>query len=468
MRYDLHDWAFPVKRLLSQRWRIALLEKSEVIAKNHYLCSMNSRFEINKRKEYLEGLSAAFSVSLPDDFRSDLEELMADKEVSDATKETLRLWREIAAPFSNTLSYIVNNRFILEALPEIIDDDSCDHVTMLAEDVFDLLQRLNKSTAKAFVATVEGKTGCVESLYAALLEGDKKAFVHLLSDHQSDAKPLIRLCRCCWDDVRLGTTIKEDELDPYLDYMSDLPCEDDDDQALNQAVQQVRPSWRRLQESDDADFDRDFEQYFRDCRKFYEAHFRMCVHFYQDNHADFKPDERKLFDSILQRPDAQILLKESVPCDPSDAATDEEEPFTLPRDFFEWAHASMMPIEHLYVKKEVVRRGAATFMELINYLAENGYIEDRPAVKSLFAYRMTGRCRPQGTLPAITWRGKNGKSYELIFLIRYLSERGDYKKMRRFFQGPEWVKDRDSSYAIDADSKFKLKIKEFYPGSCPF
>ena len=119
---------------------------------------MNSRFEINKRKEYQEGLLAAFSVTLPDDFRSDLEELMADKEVSDATKETLRLWREIAAPFSNTLSYIVNNRFILEALPEIIDDNSCDHATMLAEDVFELLQRLNKSTTKAFIATVKGKT----------------------------------------------------------------------------------------------------------------------------------------------------------------------------------------------------------------------------------------------------------------------------------------------------------------------
>ena len=177
---------------------------------------MNSRFEINKRKEYQEGLLAAFNVSLPDEFRSNMEELMADKDVSAAAKETLRLWREIVAPFGNTLSYIVNNRFIPEALPYIIKDDSNDHVTMLAEDVFDMLQRLNRATAKAFVATVKGKTGCVESLYAALLEGDKKAFVHLLRDHHSDAKPLIRLCRCCWDDVRLGTTIKEDELDPYL------------------------------------------------------------------------------------------------------------------------------------------------------------------------------------------------------------------------------------------------------------
>lgn len=424
---------------------------------------MNSRFEINKRKEYQEGLSAAFSVSLPDEFRSNLEELMADKEVSAATKETLRLWREIVAPFGNTLSYIVNNRFIPEALPYIIKDDSNDHITMLAEDVFDMLQRLNRATAKAFVATVKGKTGCVESLYAALLDGDKEAFVELLSDRQCDATPLARLCRCCWDDVRVGTTIKEDELDPYLDYMSELPCETDDDQALNQAVEQVQPSWRRLQESDDTDFDRDLEQYFRDCRQFYEAHFRMCVHFYQDNRDDFKANEQELFDSLLQQPDAQLLLKDSAPCIPCDAVTDETKPFTLPKDFFEWPHASMMPVEHLYVKKEVVQRGAATFVELINYLAENGYIEDHPAVKALFAYRLTGRCRPEGTLPPITWRGKNGKSYELIFLIRYLSERGDYKKMRRFFQGPEWVKDRDSSYAIDADSKFKQRIEELYP-----
>lgn len=33
MRYDLHDWAIPVKRLFGQWRRIALLEKSEIIAK---------------------------------------------------------------------------------------------------------------------------------------------------------------------------------------------------------------------------------------------------------------------------------------------------------------------------------------------------------------------------------------------------------------------------------------------------
>ena len=80
----------------------------------------------------------------------------------------------------------------------------------------------------------------------------------------------------------------------------------------------------------------------------------------------------------------------------------------------------------------------------------------------MLVYRLTGRCRPEGEeLPVIEWYGRNGKSYELIYLVRYLSDRADYKKMRQFFTGPEWVKDRDSSYANSADS-------EFYPEVCEF
>ena len=97
------------------------------------------------------------------------------------------------------------------------------------------------------------------------------------------------------------------------------------------------------------------------------------------------------------------------------------------------------------------------------------YIADDNDVKALFAYRLTGRCRPEGKdLPVIEWHGKNNKPYELIYIIKSFSDRGDYKKMRLFFQGPEWVKDRDSSYANSADSEFRRKMAEFYPEVCEF
>ena len=429
---------------------------------------MNTLHEINKRKEYQAGLLNAFEMPLPDDLRADVNELMEDEEVSDATKETMHLWRTIVGPFVNTLAYIVNNRLIVEDLPDIILDDSDDFNMMFAEDMFDVLQQLNKTTAKAFIATVKGRTGCIESLYGALLENDKTAFVRLLRDKLCDATSLARLCRSCWEDVRKGFTIKEDELSHYLEYMSELPFDDDDrdDRAMHDAAILLQPDFEHIQDLDDPDFDDHFEQYFRDLRKFHNAHFRLCVHFYQDSYENFKLKERQLLDSLLRQPEAQaILAQEELPVTDDSSA---EEIFDLPKDYFNWEHASNMPTEHLYMKDVVRKRGVATLVDFINYLAEKGYIEDRLAVKELLAYRLTGRCRPEGSLPPIEWRGKNGKSYELIYLVRFLSERGDYKKMRRFFTGPEWVKDRDSSYANSADSEFRIKMSEFYPEACKF
>ena len=80
-------------------------------------------------------------------------------------------------------------------------------------------------------------------------------------------------------------------------------------------------------------------------------------------------------------------------------------------------------------------KGAELFTEFINYVAEKGYIEDNPAVKNLFAYRLTGYYRPEGGLPPIVWNGRNGKSYELIHI---------------------------------PDIEFKRKMTEFYPSVCEF
>ena len=40
--------------------------------------------------------------------------------------------------------------------------------------------------------------------------------------------------------------------------------------------------------------------------------------------------------------------------------------------------------------------------------------------------------------------------------------------MRRFFEGPEWVKEKDSSYAHSADTEFRREMAEFYPEVCEF
>ena len=431
---------------------------------------MNSLYEINRRKEYQAGLLTAFELPLPEDFAQDYEELLTDEETSANVKETLLLWRTIIGPFGNTLSYIVNNRLILGALPYIIRDDSNDGDTMLAEDMFCVLKRLNRATIKAFIATVKGRSGCIERLYGALVENDLSAFVQLLSDTKCDATPLARLCRSCWDDAQMGFTLGNENLPHYFEYMSEQPFDpnDRDEQDFHGAVQQLQPDWENIQDIDHPDIDDRLEQYFRDLRTFNEAYFRMSVQYYQDSYDDFKPNERQLLDSLLQRPEAQQMLAHEATEQEEAPEPVETEPFQLPKDYFDWGHCSNMPTEYFYLKKSVRDRGASVLTDFINYLADMGYIEDRPAVKALLAYRLTGRCRPEGSLPPIEWHGRNGKSYELIYFVRFLSERGDYKKMRRFFTCPEWVKDRDSSYANSADSEFRKQMAAFYPEACRF
>lgn len=175
--------------------------------------------------------------------------------------------------------------------------------------------------------------------------------------------------------------------------------------------------------------------------------------------------EIQILESLLVDPESQEIVQKSW-----EKHLDEEEidrlPFQLPKDFFKEDFKEEAPQEHFYLNKRIKARGDDAFQKFINYLSDHDYISSDEKVKLLFVYRMTGRCRPEGELPIIQWNGKNGKSYELIYIIRYFSERGDYRKMKRFFTGPEWVKDRDSSYAQSADTELRSFLWKLYPGVC--
>ena len=195
----------------------------------------------------------------------------------------------------------------------------------------------------------------------------------------------------------------------------------------------------------------------------------MYLRYYWDWYDDFLLKERNLIEPILDNPLAEDLIDAIWEKYQNQHLHSSTEPFTLPDDYFDWQHKSDSPKEYFYMDDAFKKKGVETFVAFINWLADKGYIADDNDVKALFAYRLTGRCRPEGMeLPVIEWHGKNNKPYELIYIVRNFSDRGDYRKMRLFFQCPEWVKDRDSSYANSADSEFKRQVSEFYPEACDF
>ena len=431
---------------------------------------MNNREGVNRKKEYYDWLKAVVTEPLNENYKASVATFMGLDSVSDEAKETMKFSTEIFQPFGNALAYIVNNRFIIEDKAFLMENDT-DDPPMTPHEIFAVLDYLIPSTVREFLSVLKVDSVVMEKLFGLWLEDDVDGFSALLQKENCDLTRISRLCRCCWDDGFSVSEIPNSEVPMMIDA---LTCtlkhsEKKDEQQVKESADQMLESIEEIEAAEEDGEDYDLEKCFRDYRQFCEDCFRSQLFRYWDWEAELKPREIRIIKPVLEHPLAIEMVERFREEYEESQQPQPSEPFTLPDDFFDWSHNSGKPKEHFYLCDAVRRKGVATFVAFINWLAEKGYIADDNDVKALFAYRLTGRCRPEGKeLPAIEWHGKNNKPYELIYIARNFSDRGDYRKMRLFFQGPEWVKDRDSSYANSADSEFKRQVAEFYPEACDF
>ncbi len=424
--------------------------------------TMSCDDEIIKRKLYYDGLKQVIEHPIPENYAKDIDDLLQEDDADTEEAETLRMWKEVVAPVCNAIVFVHNNRFLLDEKETILNEDA-DTPFMPSDEIFKTLKTLLKATVMEFLSVLQISSGDKEELLDRVEHDDKDGFRSLLERSRCDTTALAQLCTCCWDDSFTAENIEDSDLSYLLDYMASKlkNSSEADDKTMLEAVEQWQPS-SELIDSDDSD--ETLDQYMSDYRRFMETELGVTLHYYWDWYDDFLLKERNLIEPILDHPLAVDLVNQIWEDYEANLLGSS---FSLPDDFFH-SKCAADDTEHLHIKLSVEDKGTELFTEFINYVAEKGYIEDNPAVKNLFAYRLTGYYRPEGDLPPIVWNGRNGKSYELIYLIRYLCDRGDYKKMRRFFEGPEWVKEKDSSYAHSADTEFRRKMAEFYLGVCEF
>ena len=424
--------------------------------------TMSCDDEIIKRKLYYDGLKQVIEHPIPENYAKEIDDLLQEDDADKEEAETLLMWKEVAAPVCNAIVFVHNNRFLLDEKETIINEDA-DTPFMPSDEIFKTLKTLLKATVMEFLSVLQISSGEKEELLDRVEHDDKEGFRSLLERSRCDTTALAQLCTCCWDDSFTAENIEDSDLSYLLDYMASKlkNSSEADDKTMLEAVEQWQPS-SELIDSDDSD--ETLDRYMSDYRRFIEAEFSVFLHYYWDFYDEFLLKERNLIEPILDHPLAVDLVNRIWKDYEANLLGGS---FSLPDDFFH-SKCAADDTEHMHIKLSVEDKGTELFTEFINYVAEKGYIEDSPAVKNLFAYRLTGYYRPESDLPTIVWNGRNGKSYELIYLIRYLCDRGDYKKMRRFFEGPEWVKEKDSSYAHSADTEFRRKMAEIYPGICEF
>lgn len=418
---------------------------------------MNNKEAVRRTQLYLEGLEKAIAQPLPEVSAKELDEIINDPEGNEEHQAILCLWKEAVAPLDVAIAFIYNNRVLPQYKEQIVNDET-EMPFVQSDELYDTLTTLLPTTVGEFLSVLSISSGKKKELLDCIERDDKEGFISLLEKIHCDTTPMARLCSHCMDNSMDGLTMTDEEHVYTLEHLVGTVYGDDNNERCREAVTQLQPHLERPGAEDTPETE---EQFYADFFDYLVSQLTADLHYYWDYYDLFTLKERNLIEPIFEHPLAVDLVNEIWETYRATL------PFDLPDDYFN-SKCAANDTEHLYLKSSVESKGVEVFTEFINYVAEKGYIENSPSVKRLFAYRLSGYYRPEGDLSPIIWNGNNGKSYELIYIIRYLCDRASYQKMRRFFEGPEWVKEKDSSYALSADSEFRRRMSELYPGTCPF
>lgn len=390
--------------------------------------------EAERLKLYYKGLKEAGSSKHIATAHPDL---VSGYEESDDNAESLEadsFYLQILLPLYYKLAYVYNNRFIHE---DISLYNPAPQRVLTAKEIYDALQVFAPYAVPEIIRTIGCSSATMTLLQHAFDAQNEDAFVHIIDTSDCDLLLTSCICEDVWPKIVYHTDPSDEDIANSLDVVASI---------FRNEEHPIRHSSKGLCEATDSLFeDGDEESYMRKYDQYNQDLFDYMCKFYRDNYDRFKPKERKQIEPLILQGGGYIDTE-----------------FCLPDDYFSFHNEADDTKEYYGLHPEVIKAGVEPFVQLVDYLAEAGYIDASAATKQLFAYRFSGRMRPEKVEP-IEWHGRNGNSYELIYLVRNLTERANYRKMRNFFTGPKWVKDRDSSYARGADYYLKAYLHQLYP-----
>jgi len=397
---------------------------------------MDYTTETERQKKYYIGLENAGNIAEIEAMHSllvkDIEEFAEEQ----LYVKTLRLWLYSVLPLYHKLAYVVNNRLIHENLTDILTDDTTNVHT--PQEIYRSLLQLAPYTADEVIRTIGCNASTMAAIAKAFNDEDIDRFVYLLDSKHCDLRGISRICDQIWVEPLFSGDCDDETLALQIDTACSIVCENADAPLSTDAMQTSRAFDHTLNSGED------FDQYLQQLWKYNYDFYEWLSSYYDDLRPRLTAREQRQIEPYIapiEKPAASFCLND---------------------DFYTHRISSRHHDEYFGLSPMVLNAGPAPLQQLIDYLAEQGYIENTPTTKRLFAYRFSGCQRPD-ELNTIEWNGKNNRPYELIFLIKYLTRRASYIKMRRFFNGPEWVKSQDSSYAVGADTHLRATFDQLFP-----
>lgn len=390
--------------------------------------------EAERLRLYYKGLNEAGDkehlASAYPDIVSDVEDPFCDTTI----KECYGYLLNTMLPLYHKLAYVNNNRFIHEDLSLF---EPLPQRVYTSDEIYSALQTLAPFAVGEIIRTIGCSSATLALLQKAFASQDKDEFTNIIDTQDCDLKLTSSVCEYLWPLHIHQADPEEDDIIYSLDAVAGMLR--DEQHPISQSSQELSEAVEPYLNGGDE------ESYLQKLERYNNDAFDNLCSFYRDNYNRFKQKERKQIEPIILNGGGSIDAE-----------------FHLSEDYFSIRHESDHAEEYFGLHPDVIKAGPKQFELLVNTLSELGYIDSAPAVKRLFAYRFSGRMRPEKVEP-IEWHGRNGNSYELIYLVRNLTERANYRKMRNFFWRPKWVADRDSSYARGADYRLKETLHKLYP-----
>ncbi len=412
---------------------------------------MDYFLEGERQKLYYQGLKKASEYHLPDGVLSVIQDNLADPRFGAVYRETVSLTCNVLAPLHRVISFIINNRLIHEYMGELVEQAKENTVLCTADDIFLSLCSVEPYMAEEIIRTIDTDSATLEHLRRCYQNRDRQAFAAIINENHCSLQAISLICKDIWPDTSAVFCQPFEDLFTTMDALAVTNSEglEESTQTLLRSGERVADEALKIMHDDDGDAQRYFTAQYENAKNT----LAWLRGLYTDNITAFKLRERRIIEAILARPEATAIpLAQEIDGDG----------FCLPADYFSQTSGLGHADEHFNLRHKVIAAGPERFTELINYLSESGYIDNSLAVKQLFAYRFSGRMRPEMIVP-LEWHGRNGKSYELIYLVRILCERANYPKMKRFFFGPQWPVGQISGHATNAEWNFGIFLNKLYP-----
>lgn len=447
---------------------------------------MDINHDVRMLREYYANLETVSATPLPAEMLAEIEDDLLDSETDKDYATAMSFWLHVLVPFINIYSYIINNRILHLELPSHLADVNPYEPCLPPETIFQKLATLNPLMAHELIGTIRCSSQVQSLLTEAFSAHDQKQFCSIIRNHDCHLQAISHLCNQLWEDYRPSLNYSDEQADLTLEVIAtSCMASSDTNPDLVESITQMSQSLHQLCKDNSDD---NFNQYIADFDSYNLTLFQELLIRYFDNIDYFKPREIELIEDILNHAEARDIVhhilkqqtsasQEPDPSEPLPQLSKEPQPlrtpigfkanwFSVPTDFMTQRCTSEFHDEYFDCHEAVLKAGPNALQDLINYLGKNDYIPDTAEAKRLMAYRLTDKGRPENVYP-IEWHGHNNNPYELIYLVKHLNVRGDFVKMRRLFTGPNWVKNRDSSYAKSAAYEFRQFLHSLYPTICP-